>query len=238
MGQVGIPLFYLQGMGGGAVLKFRDLFNDGSVYWAWRQHRGETPTGKLIEEANGRMLLGIQPATNGCWVTSYNECPKVFMSPISYPCEIKTRLDTITDPINEQTEAGLFISKHPKGYGSDNEVCITRRRDDMDTVNGLCVSRNRTIVLASNAITTLPVWLRIRLSVAVYYSLNCYFDYSLDGINWVEMYHCEPSTYFSFNPAAVGIAAINGTGGGDPPTSKNEIVATFDHFVMRPRSIN
>jgi len=238
MKQVGIPLFYLQGMGGGAVLKFRDLFNDSSIYWAWRQHKGSSAVGKLIQEADGRILLGIQPATTGCWVTSYNECPKIFMNAIAYPCEIITRLDTITDPINDHTEAGLFISKHPKGYGADNEICITRRRDDLDTVNGLCVSRNAVVVLASNAITTLPVWLRIRLSSAVYYTLNCYFDYSLDGLNWVEMYHCEATTYFSLNPVGVGLVAKNGTEGGDPPTSKSEIVATFDHFVMKPKSIN
>lgn len=228
MGQVGIPLFYLQGMGGGAVLKFRDLFNDSSLYWGWRRYLGLTPAGKNGLEALGRYQLSVNPTINGEWNTSLSQAPRIFMGINSYPCEIITRLDTFSR--NHETYAGLFIAKDPLGFGADLHFSITQLRST--TENGVVVMKDGISYLASNSITTLPMWLKIRIGCSSYRGLNIYFDFSEDGLNWVNL-HVENTSnlYFSLNPASVGLYV------GNFPTH-NEVVGTFDHFIMKPKSIN
>ncbi|MBA7493836.1 hypothetical protein ES702_04401 [subsurface metagenome] len=228
MEQVGIPLFYLQGMGGGAVLKFRDLFNDGSQFWGWRRYLGLNSGGKSGVEANGRYTLGVQSPNNGQWDTSQSEAPRLFVGVLNYPCEIVTRLDTFT--ANMGTHAGLFIAKDPIGFGADLHFSIVQRRTVTET--GVCVCRDNDVLLASTLVTTLPMWLRMRLGCGSYRGLNVYFDYSLDGLNWTNLWLENTGiTYFSLNPPAVGIYVSNFA-------AHNTSEGSFDHFIMRPRSIN
>jgi len=224
MKQVGIPLFYLQGMGGGAVLKFRDLFNDGSQYWAWRLFKGENSiVGKSGDEANGRYQLAVLATKNGEWNASYNEAPRLFMSPLAFPCEIITRLDTFT--ANTQTSAELFVSKHIIRKGGSMYFSIGREQ------GGILVT-NTGLSLATAAITTLPLWLRIRLGCLARYALHAYFDYSLDGVNWTNLWvQSEGFEMLGDAFGGVGLCVRN-------QTTHNEVVAGFDHFIMRPRSIN
>ncbi|MBA7609396.1 hypothetical protein ES703_16587 [subsurface metagenome] len=224
MKQVGIPLFYLQGMGGGAVLKFRDLFNDGSQYWAWRLYLGETSQiGKSGTEINGRYELVAISGKNAKWNSSSNEAPRLFMSPLAFPCEIITRLDTFT--ANADTYAELFVSKHVVRFGGNMYFSIGRRQA------GICVT-NTGALLATAAITTLPLWLRIRLSSFARYALNAYFDYSLDGLNWTNLWvQAEGFELFGDPFGGVGLCVRN-------ESPYNEVVGGFDHFIMRPRSIN
>lgn len=240
--QVGIPLFYLQGMGGGAVLKFRDLFNDASIFWGWEQDKGEfNGASKVIQEINGQMLLSCLAGAKAYWDNNYCEAPKVFIGASSYPCEIITRLDEVTTPINNETLAGLFISKSPSGYGSKNCLSIGRCRKDSAALDGLAVMQNSYVILSSNSITTLPVWLRMRVGSGTYDALLVYFDYSLDGVNWINMYvyHGQVITEqaFQFNPPGIGLYVVNGINMSDGGTT-NGIHGKFDHFIMRPRSIN
>lgn len=227
MGQVGIPLFYLQGMGGGAVLKFRDLFNDGSLYWGWRQYLGQTPTGKSGWETTGRYFLQINSGIDGKWDSAQTESPRIFVGVLSYPCEIVTRLDTFTN--NANTYAGLFIAKDPIGFGADLYFSIGRGGVN----NGELNVYNTGNWQAGLLLPTLPIWLRIRLGCGSFRGLNIYFDYSEDGRNWVNLWEENSSiTLFSVNPPAVGLMVRNIS------PSYNDVSASFDHFIMRPRSIN
>lgn len=240
--QAGIPLFYLQGMGGGAVLKFRDLFNDANIYWGWKQHKGTLDlVQKTIQEINGQMRLSVNAGYRAYWDNNYSEAPKVGVGTLTYPCEVKTRLDETTSPINDNTMAGLFIAKTIAGFGSGVHFSIGRVRKDSLGLNGLAVMNNSYSVLASNAITTLPVWLRMRIGVIVYNSGYVYFDYSLDGLNWINMYEWNgeiaPNTGFSLNPASVGLYVVNGMNLQDGGTT-NGIYGRFDFFEMKPKSIN
>jgi len=229
MGQVGIPLFYLQGMGGGAVLKFRDLFNDSSQFWAWLLFKGElSEVGKTGTEINGQYQLAILPDTNGEWNSDNNEAPRLIINPLSIPCEIITRLDSFVNTIDGH--AGLFVAKDPTCFGSTNFIAICRKQTG--THNGIAVVDNNTSMLAGVLITTLPMWFRIRLGCNARFSLNAYFDYSLDGLNWTNLWiHNTGVITFSTSSSAVGLFVSNFA-------SHNETVGGFDHFIMRPRSIN
>lgn len=227
--QVGIPLFYLQGMGGGAVLKFRDLFNDSSQFWGWRLFLGElSGDGKSGVEANGRYTLAVQNGFNGRWETNQNEAPRLFVGVLTYPCEIKTRLDTFTNI--EASQAGLFIAKGAVSFGAENFFAIVQRRTL--GVNNVCVVNDGTVVLATGIASVLPMWLRIRLGCGTHLSLNAYFDYSLDGLNWTNLWVQNTGwIYLSLCPPAVGIYTQNFT-------ALNTSEASFDFFEMLPKSIN
>jgi len=242
MGQAGIPLFYLQGMGGGAVLKFRDLFNDASIFWGWEQDKGANhQVNKTIQEVNGQMLLSCLGGSFAYWDANYCESPKVFVGTLTYPCEVITRLDEVTSPINNETLAGLFVSKSPSGYGSKGHYSIGRVRKDSVSLDGLAVMENSYVIKASNAITTLPVWLRMRIGNMTYLAGYVFFDYSLDGLNWVNMWvwhgQVGVDSGFTTPPASVGLYVVNGISSIDGG-STNGILGRFDHFIMRPRSIN
>ncbi|MCK4793586.1 MAG: hypothetical protein KAV87_58195 [Desulfobacteraceae bacterium] len=222
------------------AFEFIDNFGDASIFWAWQQFKGELDLAqKTIQEAGGKMLLSVNASYRAYWDNNYVEAPKVFVGILTYPCEIITRLDETTSPINNETLAGLFISKSPLGYGPILHYSIGRVRKDSVSLDGLAVMKNSYNILNSNAITTLPVWLRIRVGNDSMNASHFYFDYSLDGINWVNMWELtgDHPNSFSFAPASVGPYVVNGinlTDGG----STNGIYGKFDFFKMKLKSIN
>lgn len=231
MEQVGIPLFYLQGLGR-SQFRFRDLFNDSSRFWAWREYLGFTPAGKSGWEADGQYNLQVNNAVNGCWDNAYCEASKIFMAPTAFPLEVITRLDDI-GTINNKTQAGLFIAKSATSFGADMYYAICRKRDDAQVINGISVVEGFWANKAFNTITTLPMWFRLRIGCVAWGSLNVLFDYSLDGVNWINMYdQSEGFQLFAYGEVAVGLYA------GNDFTTKLPITAKFDHFMMRPKTIN
>ncbi|GAI85557.1 unnamed protein product, partial [marine sediment metagenome] len=78
------------------------------------------------------------------------------------------------------------------------------------------------------------VWFRIRIGGGSLTSVTAYFDYSLDGLNWVNLYKLpEDSSYFYFNfaPPCVGLFVYNAV-------DYQAIDASFDFFQMKPKTIN
>ena len=220
------------------ALEFIDNFADASRFWAWRLFLGEvSEVGKTGTEEGGKYQLAVLTTKNGKWDSSNNEAPRIFMSPLCFPCEIITRLDDVGTP-NDNTFAGLVISKRPAGFGSNLSYAIGRKRDDGESINGICVVENTYSNLATTAITDLPVWLRIRVGCVAYASLNVYFDYSIDGVNWVNLYH-QGSGWVTFSIPGVGVGLYVANGAdADDSASKNEIVGKFDFFQMKLDSIN
>jgi len=237
--QVGIPIFPIMELRG-AQLKFRDNFADSSIFWAWQKYEGTLDlAGKEIQEINGHMRLTILGLNRGWWDNNYCEAPKIFTGMLTYPCEVITRLDGVTTPINDETLAGLFISKAPTSFGASVHYSIGRARDASEGLDGLVVMKNSRVGLASNAITTLPVWLKIRFCSDSYRATHVYFDYSLDGVTWVNLHELEADDLdcFSQSPASVGLYVVNGINLDDGGT-KNGIYGKFDFFQMKPKSIN
>ncbi len=238
-GQAGIPLFYLQGMGG-ELLRFRDNFADASIFWGWQGYKGTLDLlDKAIQETAGQMRLSIIATKRGYWDHNYVEAPKIFMGLLTLPCEIITRLDEVTTPILDETLAGLFITKKPVGFGANLHYSIGRARDTSKGLDGLAVMRDSLTVLASNAVKTLPVWLKIRLCSDSPLSTHAYFDYSVDGVNWINLYELTgfDVTGFSLPPASVGLYVVNGIDSDDGGTT-NGIYGRFDFFQMKPKTIN
>jgi len=86
--------------------------------------------------------------------------------------------------------------------------------------------------LATGIASVLPMWFRIRLGCGSYNSFHAYFDYSLDGVNWTNLWVQSTGwSFLSLPSPAVGIYTQNFS------TLKNS-VAGFDFFEMRPKSIN
>jgi len=228
MKQVGIPLFYLQGMGGGAVLKFRDLFNDSSQHWAWRLFKGIVTTDKYGIEANGRFSLGSTIGQNCQWDAGDNEAIRLFIGALTFPLEIITRLDTFGGLMDSM--AGLFISVGATSFGGSQYWAIQRRISS--GLDGLAVVQNNGIVATVPAVNTLPIWFRIRVGCGVYHALNAYFDYSLDGLNWINVFTQNTGwAELKLYGMDTGIYVSN-------LTSAPVCSGGFDHFIMRPRSVN
>ena len=217
-----------------SMLCFADTFSDASIHWAWEEFKGASDlTQKTIQEASGKMLLSVNANYKAYWDHNYVEAPKVFIGLSTYPCEVITRLDETTSPINDETLAGLFISKAPLAYGANLHYSIGRVRKDSATLNGLAVMKDSFNILASNAITTLPVWLRIRACADSQGASHFYFDYSLDGTTWVTVWELtgDSANSFSLAPACVGPYVVNGINSTDGGT-KNGIYGKFDSFTV------
>ena len=222
------------------AFEFIDNFADASIHWVWQQFKGELDgTEKTITESGGTLNLGINNNYRGWWDHNYVEAPKVFIGLSTYPCEIITRLDETTSPISDETLAGLFISKSPLGYGSTLHYSIGRVRKDSVSLDGLAVMKDSYNILDSNAITTLPVWLRIRVGNDSMNASHFYFDYSLNGTTWVNMWELtgDHPNSFSFAPASVGLYVVNGINSSDGGT-KSSVSGKFDFFKMIPSSID
>jgi len=215
-----------------SMLCFADTFSDASIHWAWRLFLGESSeVGKSGTEASGQYQLAIASGYNGKWDGSNSEAPRLFLSPLCAPCEVVTRLDDV-GTISDNTFAGLFISKRPVGFGGTLSYAIGRKRDDGESINGICVVGDTYSNLATTAVTDLPIWLRLRVGCVAYSSLNVWFDYSLDGVSWTNLYRqASGGVAFSISGVGVGLYVANGADANDS-ASKNVIAGKFDSFTV------
>jgi len=214
----------------GLPYEFLDKFADGSIHWAWAKYLGEvSETGKYVIEENGQIRIGILGTYDGCWDDSHNEGSRLFIGTPAMPCEITTKLTEAT--IGDKTQAGLFISKAPKGFGGTLYLGICYKKDSAQEKNGICVVQNMWTNKASTTITQLPMWFRIRLGNTSYESSIIYFDYSLNGVLWTNLWTTPtPRTawaYWPLNPAAVGLYTSNDY------FTKQAVEGKFDFFRMK-----
>lgn len=230
MKQAGIPLFYLQGMGGGAVLKFRDLFNDDSLFWGWRKFLGGSEVGKSGVEENGSYWLRANEGIDATWVTNPTQAPRIHVGMLTYPCEIITRLDELS--ANENTGGGLFIAENAQQAGSDFIYSICQR--NLAIGKHVSVLKDNALVVQDPNVVY-PIWLRIRVGCGAMHSLRVFLDYSLDGLNWVNLYvhpeHDSGQYIFDSAPPTVGLYVYNWS-------PYHAIEGRFDFFQMKPKSIN
>lgn len=227
--QVGIPLFYLQELAG-ARLQFKDLFNDDDVFWGWRKNGAAA--GRTIIETSGLMNLAVT-AVDGRWDTTANQAPKIIISPNGMPCEITTKLAAGTFGLD--TQAGLIWSKGPTSFGSNVWQGIVRRnRGGGSPFNGIAVVNSNDVVAWTGGDTTLPVWFKLRLNCIGYRSLTVRFYYSYDGVNFTVANEDTESEY-SATLGGICLAAMNNIAS---TAGNSGVSAGFDHFIMRPKTIN
>jgi len=231
--QIGISFAsvqHLKGLG----LEFKDNFSDGSIFWAWRcEYLGEQQG--LIEEGGLLKVFLTGVNQNYYWGKEYegNGCPKVFVGVPGYPCEIIAKLSALTLAVN--TQSGLFISALPRSLNEFNYMGIVRRKEaDFD---GVCVVLHgeRVAWLSQDDITTLPLWLKIRIGNFSDGSSHIIFSYSIDGVNWLPAVGEEWIDYdsadelYSMNLSA-GLFSSNYF---IRPGDKNNCAGHFDSFKIK-----
>ena len=230
--QKGIPFGYDQGLIG-MEYKFQDFFSDSSIFWAWRSFLGDTPAGKTITEEEGRLKIAIASTKQGRWDSTYNEAPRLFIGALSFPCEVITKLVEFDE--NNNVQAGLFLSKAPANFGSSIALQIVRRKStEGSPINGVAVTRDGLTVLASVAVITLPLWLRIRIGNDLYASMKAYFDYSIDGVNWVNLWLENAAPAWNAWSVGVGLYAQNNC----YQAGASAVYSSFDLFKMLPKTVN
>jgi len=223
VGDAGIE--WVAGTGAAAEIDFLDNFNDASLHWAWRIHN--TDVNRTIVEAANKLTIAIAGGTNGNWWSTLNNAPKVITGIGRPPCEIITKLITVTT--NNDTRCGIFVSSNPIGFGADYAMMITRRT--IGGVESLQIQRSGTGYTAyvGAPFTDLPIWLKIRITADIHYGNHLRFYFSVNGTDWTEL--ADPAGGYSDLLASdgfvVGLYAENWT-------AFNVISAEFDFFKVVP----
>jgi len=170
-------------VGAGGAIDYLDNFEDASIHWSWRTHNLDAD--RTIVEAANKLTIAIAAGTNYNWWDTMNDAPKMFTGIGRPPCEIITKLITITT--NNETRAGIFVASNPIGIGADYAMMLGRRT--VGGVESLQVQRLGTAYTAYGGapFTTLPIWLKIQITADIRYGNHLRFYYSVNGIDWTEM---------------------------------------------------
>ena len=134
-----------------------------------------------------------------------------------FPCEVICKLNDYSVP--GETNAGLHVSYNAMGSGANHSINYARQ----DT--GLICAKIGT-VLDSNLITTLPIWLRIRILSFPTGAMGSrlIFSYSINGSDWTDQYTYD---LYDFDIRSCGLVVKNWG-------AKNAIAAPFDFFKVVP----
>lgn len=214
----GLPAWLPAAAGGGGA-EFEDNFDDASIYWAWVSYN--TGVGKTISEAAGVLTIALTGGTNGRWDAASFVAPSAHIGVIGEPFSIVAKLNSFS--INDDTAAGIFMHTRT---GTNYTYLLERHRDDGVAKNGIRAERLGT-ELAINAVTTLPIWLRIRSSGCHRLRSIQYFDYSTDGSSWTNLTSDSSSGFFpSTYGVSVGMYVRNWA------AAYNAISVPFDLFTM------
>jgi len=216
--QAGIPLFYLQELANiSSKLKFDDSFSGSSLSWHWNEFLGDIPTGASVVVQNGKVEIKIDEGFNGNWKSSTNDAPRIYINMLSQPCIIKTKLSYFSNP-NGDGFAGLFIGKQSIGDPNVDYFCFGRGINDQGNggTEGIRVTQQCGAIQAEVVgLTQLPIWLRIRLSCYDEQAVLAYYDYSVDNLNWTNLFSQkgDPSPVLGRKDGGqtVGLVCGNGT---------------------------
>ncbi len=178
---------------------FLDDFADGVRNPSWT----DAPNNGVITEANGVLTLSIAGGVDGdWWQPNIENAAFATISPSPSAIIVITKLNSYT--VNLLTNVGLIIGNTLTIPDNAGTYCYSFMRTRSVTVNGLEVINVGILgSQASNGVTTLPVWLRIR-ATAKSAPNTIYFDYSLNGMDWTNLHSITNFTW-SF----VGLHAKN-----------------------------
>jgi len=183
------------GGGGGGV--FEDNFDDGSIHWAWTTLL--TGATRTITEAGGVLTMHSDSGVSCDFWTTGNDGPQIHIGSPNFPHTIVTKVDH-DGAVPNLCEFGIFGCCRVYTGVANGCWIFGRRRWDASGQNGLFASRWGTALANVDPLTTLPIWLRLRIGGGQRIRSTCYFDYSTDGINWTNLTSDSnsgmyPSTY-------------------------------------------
>jgi len=194
---------------------FDDEFSDAFRDYKWTD---EANSGSVTEAA-GLLTLAVPALTNGnWWQPNIENSPFVKYTPAEDELVIITKLNNYV--VNDQTNAGLIIGTTTTIPDAAGGYCYAFCRARSGGTNGLQVIDIGNGALATNAVTTLPIWLRLRISGSGAGSVIA-FDYSTDNITWTTLHTLNNATW-----TFVGLFAKNWG-------VFNAISAPFEFFHIR-----
>jgi len=206
-------------------LAFLDNFNDDERHWGWFD---AAKNGSIVE-SGGVLTLSVANGVHGG--LNQNNMPRCLMGDPGAPFEVKIKLNSYS--VNNSTQAGICISSH-SGAGAENQwLMFGRTRKDEDAgLNGLAISNFGSGWLASNSITTLPIYLRFRITVlGKDEAALCECAYSTDDESYTVLDTVLMSGFYDGykDNFVVGVFARNRVGG-EAAEWVPAISAPFDLF--------
>jgi hypothetical protein len=177
----GAPAWADPAGGGGAL--FEDNFDDASLYWAWTT--AGTDAARTITEAGGVLAFHVDAGTAAAFYTAAFSAPRIHIGCIGFPMAFQVKISDFTP--NDDSAAGIFCIRDDAGAANVGYI-LERRRDDGTGQNGIFANRMGTDLASVDPMTTIPIWLRMRISTEHGRTRNTsYFDYSADGLAWTNI---------------------------------------------------
>ena len=209
---------------------FIDEFDDAEIFWAWRIHN--TDANRLITEGSGKLGFETKNNVNArFWSPGENHSPKAFIGIPACPCEIITRLSAFNDAT---AAAGLWIGIDPINAEQDQCYGICRHNpDEGPPADGISIlkSTDDNGGIADVAVTTIPIWFKIRLSAISYEAVKILFYYSLDGLAWNLLYTLDRLIVITDRMEAGLVAGLMVQ---NVPGTYQNVQASFDFFKIIP----
>lgn len=163
-------------------LAYLDNFDDASRHWGWT----DDAQNGTITEAGELLTLSIGNAVNGGLAGGQNTAPRCYMGDPGSPFEVKVKLNSYT--VNNSSQVGIFITDKPSFANDNNWMLFGRTKHDGVGVDGLAVTNFAGAYAHSNGITTLPIYLRCRVTnMAISADAKCEIAYSTDDETYTVM---------------------------------------------------
>jgi hypothetical protein len=185
------------------VFSFLDHFSDADIFWAWKQ-LGTSGGVKFYTEA-GSVITFTATGLNDCrWTGAVNGALKLSIGHPGLPCEITTKINSVGFAVDALAHAGLWMGV-PEGSVANAGIMFGRR----DTgLYAYCMDGTTHNLVA---LTTLPIWLKMRISGALTVGYRVSFQYSIDGIAWTTYQSIPPNDFYwwgTSTPATQNIGLV------------------------------
>ena len=209
-------------------LAFLDNFDDGSRHWGWAD---DEKNGGITESGDIIMLSVADGISGGLSGSSF---PRCLLGDPGAPFEVKVKLNSYI--VRNCTQAGICISVNSSQGGNDDWLLFgrTKRAEDAG-LDGLAVTDFAGGWSQKNAVTTLPIYLRFRITVlSKDAAAICECAYSTDDIDYTVLDTVALSSFSIDSPKdnlVVGIFARNRVGS-EAGVWTPLIEAPFEWFKM------
>jgi hypothetical protein len=168
------------------LYSFLDHFSDASIFWAWKTLA--TSGIKTIVEA-GSVLTIATVGADARWAVATNLAPKVSIGHPGLPCEIITKINSVGLTLDGNTHTGLYAGT-PEGVSTNSGIIFGAVSTGLRAYSMDGTSYNVT------AVTTMPIWLKMRISAQVLVGYHVSFQYSTDGIAWTTYQHIPGTDFY------------------------------------------